>query len=780
MGERLRDSTFDSRRLKVLALLMLSFPGLTHAGAMAPLRIDPSLLGGRAPSAAVSPAIAGVAAPVSLKPEISDGSTAVRALSIRGLRSVEVVAEGEAEIVRDDFRLRADRLSYNELTDEVVAEGNVSLERGEDRLTSTRGRLIVFERTGEFEQPSYSFATTTRSQETGLDREIVGRGEADLIRLEGENLYRLDNATYTTCKPESSDWYIKAGELELDYDRKVGVARATSLVFKGVPLLYWPRMSFPLAEQRQSGFLVPTVGASNKTGFDMAVPYYWNIAPNYDATIVPRLMTRRGLQLGGEFRYLSQNFEGQTRFEWMPRDRITGEARGLGSVQHTHALTDRLRASVNLNAVTDDEYFEDLSTTLSIASRRNLLREGRLDYYGSWWQASAMAQGFQTLRDDFEAPYQRLPQLTLNAQRNDLPAGAGFAFESEYVAFRHRDDAMVEGQRMSAYPQLSLPFQRPGWYVTPKVGVHYTRYDLQDPVMPGGATGITRSLPIFSVDAGMFFDRDSRIFGRNFQQTLEPRLYYVRIPYEDQSEIPIFDTARYDFGFAQIFSENRYSGIDRIGDANQLTAALTTRFIETDSGIERMRATIGQRYHFDDRRVGLPGEALSDFGRTDILAQFSGRLSRTLSLDFATQYSPEQGNTQRTNVRLRFQPEHLKVFNIGYRYSRDVLRDVDVSAQWPLWGRWYGVGRVTRSIEDKRTTEALLGLEYVSTCGCWALRTALHRFAVNPDDVTNAFFFQLELTGIGGIGPSPMNLIRRSVPGYGVINESVSDPYFPR
>lgn len=718
------------------------------------------------------------------RPQITDGTTTVRAQNLHGLRSIEMVAEGDAEVRREDSTLTADRLSYNELTDEVIAEGNVRLEGNGAVLTSPRGSMVLYERTGEFEAPTYAVTTELESELTGERREIVGRGGADRVLLEGENQYRLARATYTTCEPETDDWYIRANEIELDYDNQVGVARGSALVFKGVPMLYWPSMSFPLGERRKSGFLVPTAGASNKTGLDVSVPYYWNIAPNYDATIVPRVMARRGLQIGGEFRYMSSSYEGQVRGEWMPQDRVTGEARGLGSVQHYQRITNRLTGSLNLNAVTDDDYFEDLSSVLAVASRRNLLREGRLDYAGGWWNASALMQGYQTLRDDLDAPYQRLPQLTLSALRSDLPGGLEFGFSSEYVAFRHRDDRFLDGSlaldgnRLHAYPQLSLPVVRSGWYITPKVGVHYTRYDLDDPVRAGGPTSISRSLPILSLDSGLFFDRDTRILGRDVQQTLEPRLYYVHIPYRDQNDIPVFDTARFDFGFAQIFSENRYSGLDRVGDANQLTAAVTTRLIDTDTGIERMRATVGQRFHFEERRVGLPGEQLSDFGRTDILGQFSGRLSRTVSLDMATQYSPETGNTQRANARIRYQPEPMKVFNVGYRYSRDVLRDIDVSAQWPLHNRWYGVGRVTRSLDEKRTTEALVGLEYVSRCGCWAFRTAAHRFAVTESDVTNAFFFQLELTGLGGIGPSPINLLRRSVPGYGVINDPISDPYF--
>ena len=732
------------------------------------------------------------------RPEFSDGETTIRAQNIRGVRSIELIAEGDAEVERADLTASADRLTYKELTDEVFFDGNVRFERGEDTVTAERGRFVVYEETGEFYEPTYEVGTTTQSRETGVERTIAGRGDASMMHFRGENRYALEDATWTTCQPESSDWYIRAREIELDYDAEEGVAHGSSLVFKGVPLMYAPRMSFPLGDQRKSGFLVPTVALSDKTGFDMAVPYYWNIAPNYDATLVPRVMSKRGLQLGGEVRYLTARSSGITRMEWMAKDRLTEESRGLVAIQHNHRITSRLRASLDFNHVTDDQYFEDLSSTLQVSSRRNLLRQGRLTYSGGWWNASAMAQAYQTVGENPIGPYRRLPQLTFNARRTDLPAGLEFGMESEYVHFRHGEEAVaprligdriiearfIEARRMHAYPHLSWRYDRPGWYVKPRLGVHYTRYDLDEAFIVGGRTSITRSLPIFSVDAGMYFDRDSRLFGTDMQQTLEPRLYYVRIPYRDQGDIPRFDTASYDFGYAQLFSENRYSGIDRVGDANQITAALTTRFIESATGVERMRATIGQRFYFDDRRVRLnPREELSDYGRTDILATFSGRLTQATSLELATQYDPEQRLTQRTNVRWRYQPGDLKVFNIGYRYLRsdgvsNDLRDIDVSAQWPLGGRWYGVGRVTRSIEEKRTTEALLGLEYVSRCGCWAMRTALHRFAINPDDVNTALFFQLELTGLGGIGSSPITLLRRSVPGYGVINEPVADPYF--
>lgn len=725
------------------------------------------------------PGVSGDAAVPSAREPVmlqTDG-TQIRAQQIYGTRQLETIAEGGVDIRRDDMTLTADRVTYRELVDEVEAEGNVHLQRDGDTVTGTRARMVVHEWTGEIESPTYALSRPAKEASQG---EVVGRGDAEMMYFEGENQFRLKRATWTTCEAPDPDWYLRADSLQLDYDRDVGQARGTALVFKDVPVLWWPWAEFPLSERRQSGLLAPTFGMSNKTGLDVSVPYYWNIAPNYDATIAPRIMSRRGVQIGGEFRYLMPTYRGEARVEWMPQDRVTGEARSLGSLQHQQALAPNLYASLDLNAVSDDTYFEDLSSRVEGASRTNLLREGRLFYNGGgWWTASALVQSYQTLAGA-ESPYRRVPQLRVDARKvgmGDTPFldRSVFEFASEYVKFDHPDERFVTGSRLLAYPQWSLPYETAGYYVIPKVGLHHTQYRLDDP-LPGGRDDISRTAPVVSVDSGLFFERDTQFFGTAFRQTLEPRLKYVWIPYRRQDDIPVFDTARYDFGFAQIFSENRYSGSDRLADANQVTLAVTSRLIEPESGAERLRATVGQRYHFDDQRVVLPDERQSRSNRTDMLAALSGRISRTVSLDSALQYNIDESTTERFNVALRYHPDYAKVLNVGYRYSRDVLRDLDLSAQWPIAGRWYGVARVSRSIKEERITEAIAGLEYDG--GCWVLRTAVHRFATNPDDVTNALFFQLELSGLGSLGPSPVNLLRRSVPGYGKINDSLSDRYF--
>jgi LPS-assembly protein len=747
--------------------------------------------------AAAEPAVAGPAKPAAQAAAAAPlplGTTAISALRIHGSRSIELVAEGEAELQRDDTVLTADKVTYREPTDEVVAEGNVVLSRGTDTIRGPQATLVVGDQTGRFESPQYQLSRARGPALAGdAPRSVSGSGEADVLNLEGENQYRLENATWTTCSPTDPDWYIKARELELDYDREVGTAHGSSIVFMDTPIFWMPWAEFPLNGQRQSGFLPPTFGSSNNTGVDFTQPYYWNIAPNYDATVAPRIMSRRGLQVGGEFRYLGADYSGTTRVEWMPEDRVTGEERRLGSVQHQQRFAPNLYGRLDLNAVSDDGYFEDLSSNIGVASRVNLLRQGQLVYSGGWWSASALVQRYQTLNpepDDRNVePYRRLPQLKVRAVRGDLPGGVLGELSTELVMFEHADANRNrdEATRFVAQPQVSLPLQGASWFLTPKAGIHYTSYDIdRSPISPYTTNSITRSVPMMSIDSGLFFERETRIFGGDYLQTLEPRVFYLRVPSKDQTDIPRFDTNRYDVGFAQLFAENRYSGSDRIGDANDLTATVTTRFMDSETGAERLRALIGQRYYFSDQKVYLfnADELRSAGTGTELLGGLGGRISDTVTVDSYAQYNTETSRTERLNASIRYQPGFARTLNLSYRYAPNLridqnivgLEDIDVSGQWPIARNWYGVGRVTHSLKDDRVTEAVAGLEYDG--GCWVFRTAMHRFAIDENDVTNAIFVQLELNDLAGIGSNPLSLIKRSVPGYGKINDSSADRVF--
>lgn len=684
------------------------------------------------------------------------------------------MAEGNVEVRRLGSTLNADRVIYREDQDEVEAEGNVRLATETDVIEGPRAQLRLADSVGYFEQPEYSI---NRPRRPGQRFVGTGAGQAERIDLQGEDRYRLKDATYSTCGPGNDDWYAKASELDLDFTREVGEARNARVIFQGVPLLYTPWLEFSLNNRRKSGFLPPTIGSSNRTGTEYTQPYYWNIAPNMDATFAPRVMTRRGVQIGAEARYLDFDYRGELRGEYLPNDRVTGDSRSLFSFQHSHNLGAGFSAALNLNKVSDDTYFTDLSSRIATTAQTNLLRQGVLSYNpGSWWNVYANVQRYQTLQDPalppVAKPYDLLPQVTLSALRPDV-RGFAFALAGQYTDFSH--PTLDNGKRLIAYPQVSWPLTTPAFYVTPKLGFHFTRYAVERR-QTTGPENLSRSVPILSVDSGLFFERETSWFDKSAVQTLEPRLYYLFVPERKQDDFPVFDTALADFNFAQIFSENIFSGGDRIGDANQLTAAVTSRIIDPATGAEILRGAVGQRFYFSEQNVTLPGVPPRTGRTADYLAALSGRLLPQVWFDTAWQYNPREGRTERLVAGARYQPGPARVLNASYRYQRDVLRDVDLSAQWPLFPRWYGVGRYNYSLRDRRLVEAIAGLEYDG--GCWVLRGVVQRFATATQEANTSFFLQLELNGFSSIGSNPQEVLRRNIPGYGRINQPAADPVF--
>jgi LPS-assembly protein len=699
--------------------------------------------------------------------------TMLRADHVHSTGPNETIARGDVELQRGRNTLLADRLTYWQDEDEVEAVGNVVLMQDKDRISGPKLRLKLEENTGFFETPKYSI--TRAPAGTDPSHAITGSGQAERIDFEGENLYRLKKATYSTCGPDDPDWYAKSGSVFLDYDQEVGEARNMTVVFKGVPFLYAPWAEFSLNNKRKSGLLAPTLGSSSTMGVSILQPYYWNIAPNMDATIAPHYMSKRGLQLGGEFRYLEPSYQGVFHGEYLPNDQVTGTDRSAYSWQHTQTLPFGVVASANVNHVSDDTYFTDLASRNTITSHTNLLRQGLLSYGGGWWSAQALVQRYQTLQDPAKPtvvkPYDKLPQLLLIANRPDVK-GFSFAMTADYTDFHSasRDN----GRRALLYPQLTYPLEGASYFVRPKIGLHFTRYDLDRQTSSGPDT-ITRTLPITSVDSGLIFERGIDWFGRGVTQTLEPRLYYLGVPARDQSQIPVFDSALADYNFAQIFSENIFSGSDRIADANQLTAAVSSRLIE-QNGVELIRATIGQRYYFRDQTVTLPGVPARDSRTANLLAALSGKLTQTLSFDSALEYNSSTRTGDKVTLAGRYQPGVNRVLNASYRFRRGVLEEVDVSGQWPLYRRWYGVGRYNYSLAERRLIEAIAGMEYNG--GCWVGRFVVQRFATNSFTTNSSFFFQLELNGFSRIGSNPLDMLSRNIPGYGRVIPSAADPVF--
>lgn len=674
-----------------------------------------------------------------------------------------IEAFGDAKISCGDTTITADRMKYFRQTEDAEAINNVRVEKPSDILEGSFLKYNLDTHTGHMNDPSYK-------KKAG-----EGRGTGELLIFEGEDNYRLKKGSYTTCPEGNNDWYIRAGDLQIDNEKQVGTARNVSIRFKDVPILYFPWLDFSFSGKRKTGMLAPVFGNTARSGADLAIPFYLNIAPNIDATITPRVMSKRGLMLNNEFRYMGHSMGGQLLFDILPNDisRNSDQSQTRYGVSYTHNqyLGKGWMGNLAYNRVSDDRYFRDISNNMATTSRRNLLQQATASYHGALGTGGSLsmsvrAQRFQTIQDPlatFQSPYRRLPQLTMNAIQRNV-AGMDLNLNTSWTNFAH--DSLVDGHRFTMFPSVSVPLRSAFGYVTPKVGVHYTRYDLSSAAGTHGSTP-DRMLPIFSLDSGVVFDRNIAVRGERFTQTLEPRAFYVYIPYTRQSFLPNFDSAESDFSFAQMLIENRFSGNDRINDANQITLALTSRLIEQGTGIERMRVAVGQQFRFQDRRVILD-EQQTTSNRADFIAAFSGRISSTLRTDTNLQFDEQLLRTEKIRTGISYSPEQGKVMNIGYRFTREILEQVDTSIQWPFTPKLNGIARINYSLQDDELLAGLAGFEYRSCC--WALRLVAQRFTTSTRRTSTAVFVQLELNGLMQIGTDPLRTLQQSIPGYSRIN----------
>ncbi|HSH53800.1 MAG TPA: LPS-assembly protein LptD [Methylotenera sp.] len=740
----------------------------------------------------------------------------------RKMRSI-----GNASIHRGAQDVYGDIIDYDVQNDELHVSGNVRIEVGDATLTGPDLRMRLSESIGEMLdasiiltkpaelslQQSRAINSETFSKRLGnLQSQQIGdestfsitedsaasfstvpastksRGDAKAIFFEGQDKKRLKSARYTTCEADVDDWYIKASELELNDFTDSGTAKNAYIEFKGVPLLYTPWISFSFNNQRKSGLLAPTIGSTSRSGFEVLTPFYWNISPNMDATLATRALSKRGVQLQGEFRYLEENFSGIDNLEYLPSDSQTDTTRYYANLKHQHNLGRGWSAGYSLEKVSDDQYFSDLSTRIVTTSRINLPQQFNVDYADDTWRFNALAQKYQTL-DEISFPYERLPQMTLSGNKyfGDVEAN----LYTQLVAFDRNKNASVAptGTRYTLYPSISLPMSRPYGYITPKIGIHHTSYSLND--VANNLESQNRTLPIFSLDSGLFFDRDFKVVSRNYTQTLEPRLFYVYIPSKDQSNIPIFDTSESDLNFSTLFSENQFTGNDRINNANQVSLALTTRLIDSNTGTQRLSASIGQRYYFEDQEVGLPGASFRKNNSSDIIAGLTANLRNSWNIDAFWQYNTDDSSGVRTTITSRYKPEPGKALNLSYSYRQDLpgvststvtgsgINQFDISGQWPLGKGWYGIARVNYSLRENQLIETLAGIEY--DAGCWQTRTVIQRVSTATADANYALFFQLELGGLASIGANPLSVIKRNIPGYvssGLIPETYQQPYY--
>ena len=698
----------------------------------------------------------------------------IEAQQINGRPDREITLEKDAKVDKGNSHIEADDIHYDIVDDKVNAVGHVFINRAGDKFTGNQLQLKMDTGIGYMDSPVYRLLRKN------------AQGRAERVEFESQDSATVLGGDFTTCEGPDPDWYLKSSKLSLDNDSGKGVARNAILVFKGVPIAGTPYISFPLAEERVSGFLAPTFITSTTGGLEVTTPYYLDIAPNRDLTLYPHYISRRGLMLGGEARYMDRDYAGQTKAEYLNNDAVTNENRYIVSSQHRQDFGSGLTFNSNLNAASDNGYPNDFPFSLGFSnpgtSRRLLLRDAVLNYADVDQRALFRVTDFQVLQDvnaPIAIPYARLPQLTYQ-KFNYYDNGLSLELNSDFTRFSHATgfqgatQVVKNADRMVLNPRMTYRWQRPGAFIKPSLSLHMTNYNL-DQIPYATMTAPARAIPTASLDSGLIFERDASFFGRDATQTLEPRLFISHTPYvkQDLTLYPNFDSAEADFNYAQVFRENRFVGHDRVGDASTVTTALMSRYLEIE-GQERLRVAVAQRFSFADPRVILGDPAAqtstTSDAKSDILLLSSGRVTKELRLDANFQYSQSNQIFNRVNFGTFWQPEPMKVLNVQYR--RDIrstdpaanFEIFDISGQWPLSARWYGVARLNYLIKEQEVGQSLVGAEY--RADCWIFRFVGQRTPTAQGVTNTTVFLQLEFNGLSSLGSNPLTALRANVPGY--------------
>ena len=727
---------------------------------------------------------------------------------------------GNASVRRPGLSLRSERLDYDLTADRVRAEGHVRLHRQGNVFEGPLLDLQLDSMQGRFETPRYQLFQG-------------GHGDAKAIEFIDEQRMAAHQARYTTCRvtpgPEwLPEWLLRATRIGTDMAEGMGSAEDVQIEFLGLNSPTIPEVRFPLETNRASGLLAPIVSIDSNSGIDVMQPYYWDIAPNRDATLVPHVMTQRGVAVEGEFRYLEPQYSGLARLNWMPHDPLRQSMRWGLMTQHNGSIdtgiegVGRIGTGLSINRVSDNDYWRDFPKTYLSSlglpgavvslTQRILPSTGVVSWGSGNFSAVGLVQRWQAQQDvaaPITPPYDRAPQITMRYGKwNDEGfdwsiVGDTTRFEADYSRIPNVSAstlaALHNGTRTYTQAQVSRPWIAPWGYFRPKLQLHATRYDMQTPLSDGSST-VNRVLPTLSLDSGLMFEREASWFGRDLTQTLEPRLVYVRTPYADQSMLPLYDTGMTDFNMSTIFGDNPYVGQDRIVDNNILTFGASSRIFDAQSGSELLKLGIAQRLRLSDQRVSINPNPADDLkGLSDLLLEAGTRWNQQLFTDATVQLSNQTHQVRRTTLQARYNPGPYRLLNLAYRQNKTTAtpsESIDAGWQWPLsdlrWGsgpddsgvkatgqglgadRWYSVGRMNYSVSDKKPVSTLIGFEY--DAGCWLGRIVFERLQNTSTASNTRLMFQLELVGFGRLGVSPLDSLRNNIPRYQFLRDSSSTP----
>ncbi len=722
-------------------------------------------------------------------PEISQDSVEIEGDNLETLLDRKMKARGNAILKKGNKTIKAEVIDYDEVSEKVTTNGNTNIDLENMSLTGSKLNYKFSDQTGYIDDATFNFTPDKKQEKSSVRKGVVitertydFRGEAKTVFLEGENKKRLQSSKITSCEVDSDDWYLKSSTMEVNTKTDRVNAYNSVIEFKGLPVLYTPYINFSLNKNRKSGFLASTFGTTTKSGFDFQIPYYFNISPNMDATLTARYLGKRGPLADGEFRYLEENYSGRNHVQFMNHDATSGQDNRYSlSLKHRHKFGNGWSGYYDFQKVSDDAYFSDLATMIQTTSVVNLPQRAGINYSGDIWKINFLTEKFQTLSDSSRSPYQRLPQINISAKKEYenyiLDLKSQWTYFDRDNKFTFNADSGVTGSRFSVTPSITIPIIETYGFIKPKLSTNIRSYNLNnlnDSTVFQSKDVVT---PIFSVDSGMYFDRSINLFNEKHTNTLEPRLFYTYIPYKNQSTLPLFDTGLSDLNMQTLFSENQFNGQDRINDANQLTAALTSKFIDS-RGKEKLSGVIAQRFYFEDRKIF--GDSINaKKANSDLYIGFAGRLENSLNIDMMMQYDPSANKILRNTISTRYNPEPGKMFNLSYRMvdnvssNTDDLKTMNVAGQWPLGNRFYSIGRFNYDLKTSQTIEVLGGVEYDG--GCWVARTVFDRLSLPTSPTPNyTLFMQIELNGLGAIGSDPNKLnylLYRNVPGVRTVNQ---------
>lgn len=727
----------------------------------------------------------GAPTPAGAKPAL-----VVSATRLSSQMDQQAEAEGDVQLRYGELLLQADKLNYQVPSDLAKATGNVRVSQGGNVFTGPALQLYVSRFEGEFLTPSYFIGATG------------GGGKAQVIQFQDSEHFSATRGNYTSCpvvENEEPAWQITARQLRLDLGANEGRADGAVLRFLGVPLLAAPSLSFPLSSARKSGLLPPNIFLDNRSGFEFGVPYYWNIAPQRDATFTPFVMTKRGVGLDSEFRFTEPGHAGRINLDLLPSDRVFGRSRWALKLDNDGRLGD-WRYRLKSERVSDDDYWKDMSrrvesqTPRLLAADLNLNRRREL----SWGtiETYARVQRWQTLQGAdvlarFASPYQRSPQLgarvgtaadeaVLDSFRPwGRKARLEGGLELEYNRFDLPGSALASqapgGQRVHVLGHVAAPLGGEAWWFIPRLAVNAASYQLERDDL-AGRQHHARVIPTVSIDHGWVFERDTTLFGREVRQSLEPRLLYVNTPFREQASLPNFDAAPKDFNFDSIYTDNPFSGVDRVSDLHALSVGATSRWVNAAQGEEVLRVGAVQRFLFRDQLItpdGLP--ATQRF--SDLLLAAAAHVEERWWAEGTLELNPQTNRSVRTVTRARYSPGPFKTVSMAYRLARGQSEQVELAWQWPIYGQpvaqrsqtscggaWYSAGRVQYSLRDKRLTDSVAGVEY--DAGCWVMRVGMERLSTGRAETNTRFMLQLELVGLSQLGSNALKVLKDNVPGY--------------